>query len=245
MKVTNAVMFHIGRCGSTVLSNMLNQNPAVQCEGEIFNPLMANFENKFIPNINDIIIDVKNRKDLPIQLFEIKFLEAQHLSLFNINLKEMLDILLSHGFNHFIILERKNYLKRMISHCVAQETKIYHIEKNSSAKLHQIYLNSQAIKVGTRIQSLLEWFEIFEQSYSELRFLTKNFPTLNLFYEEDVEKDVQKGYLKICSFFEIAPVNVQCPFIKTNPFSLSETLMNYHEIQELMNENNLQGMLNY
>ncbi len=115
---------------------------------------------KEIPDFDTTFRELENHDLSKIQVVEVKFLEAQHLSVYNNSLPDLIKKFIEIGFDRFIILERKNYLKRMMPHCVAQETKIYHIEKNKTPELHKIYINVQAIKVGKETKSLMEWFNI-------------------------------------------------------------------------------------
>lgn len=245
MELGNVVMFHIGRCGSTVLCDLLNQNQSIQCEGEIFHKFMKQeLEGRICLNIKELLKEVEGRKVKPIQLIEIKFLESQHLSLFNIKIKEMINILIGYGYNRFIILERKNYLKRMISHCIAQETNTYYLSREFSPTLKQLNLNKDKIKLGIENHSLFYWFHIFEESYAELRYELSRYKNIEIIYEVDIENDPYLGYLKICDFLKVIPEHAILKYTKQNPFSFSETLINYNEIKSLFSNTKYEWMMN-
>lgn len=244
MKKGNVVIWHIGRCGSTVLSSVLNQHPNINCLGEVFNPLMDVKESgEDIPDIDSFFSNLVNNEPSKSRIIEVKFLESQHLTIYNQKLSDLILKLKEIGYDKYVVLERKNYLKRMISHCVAQETKIYHIEKNKTPELHKIHINTQAIKVGKETRSLLEWFSIFSSSYSNLRSNLTGEPNIELQYENDIQLDVKKAYHKVCSFINTEGSTIEIPYARTNPFKMKDVVINFSEVEELLIRNGYSWML--
>lgn len=243
MRGNGIVIFHIGRCGSTILSKLLEQNSNIQCESEIFNPYMEHRSKCLtVPSLDQIINQIKSQRYKPLQVIEIKFLEEQHLSIFNISLPEMIFSLKEYGYDRFIILERKNYLRRMISHCVAQETKTYHLNINHRSIIHKIKLDVDAIKVGVKTYPLIKWFEIFSSNYYNIKKLLKN-DVLYLCYEDDIENDAFVGYRKTCQFLGIKAEDVEITLTKTNPFETEKILINYKVIQNVLLKTKYKWML--
>lgn len=244
MKKGNVVIWHIGRCGSTVLSSVLNQHPNINCLGEVFNPLMDSKEQgKDIPDFESFFNNLINHEPSKIRILEVKFLESQHLTIYNQKLSDLILKFKEIGYDKFVVLERRNYLKRMISHCVAQETKIYHIEKNERAMLHKIHINTQAIKVGKETKSLIEWFHVFGNSYVNLRSYLADEHYLELQYENDIQSDVKKAYHKVCSFINTESSTIEIPFARTNPFKMKDVIINFNEVKELLIRNGFSWML--
>ncbi len=240
---SGVVMMHIGRCGSTVLSRMLDQNPAIKFEGEIFLKIFESC-NPDIPTLDSFIDNVKQKNpNSLIQLVNIKFLKNQHPSIYNLSIEDMINVFKRKGFDRFIILERKNYLRRMISHCVAQQTNVFFIDNNNNPTLNRINLNINEIKVGNKIYSLLEWFKIFEDGYSDLKRILKNDNYKYLAYEDDIESDPYYAYNQICDYLNISHHKVTCPFNKTNSFPLKDILINYEEVYSLISQTKYKWML--
>lgn len=240
----DVVIWHIGRCGSTVLGSMLNQNPAVQWENEIFRPLLLRTRaGQRIPGMSEAVAAVSARKQKPVQAVEVKFLDAQHLDIFGTNPTDMLAMFLERGFDRFVILRRRNHLRRMVSHCVAEVTQQYHVAKGSVADLHPIVLDPHSIRVGEKRQSLLAWFREFDDAYARLGSLLARHPHCEVVYEEDLERDPRIGYRKVCAFLGIEPGEVEVLFSRTNPFSLAEILVNYDAIRELIERAGYASML--
>lgn len=240
-QVNNVVIFHIGRCGSSILSSMLNQNPMIQSEGEIFHRYMKDTVLK--PDIYSILNDILKNNKNKIKIFEIKFLKSQQLSLFNIALKDIIKIFIDFGFTRFIILQRANYLNRMISHCIAQETNAYYLRSFNTPVKHPIVLNIDEIKIGLQSNTLIEWFKIFDESYHELNELLIEHPKIELNYELDIEHSPIHGYKKVCDFLDISDSPVNIPFKKMNPFPINEILLNYEEIYTLISKTQYRWML--
>lgn len=120
----NVVMLHTGRCGSTVLSNMLGRRSDVFWAGEIFEPFM-NSQTK-VNDFHKVISSNREKEIARVFGFEIKHLKQLHLSskCIDLNLAVLINKLKEIKNIKFIVLERENYLRRAISAQVAREKKI-------------------------------------------------------------------------------------------------------------------------
>jgi hypothetical protein len=231
----DVVIWHIGRCGSTVLGSTLNQHPAVQWENEIFRPyVLEKRAGKHIPAMDEVIATVKAHKIKAVQAVEVKFLKCQHPGIFGATLEETVAVFLAQGFDRFVVLHRTNYLRRIISHCVVQETEQYFVQNPKDSRLHAITMDVNAIKVGAETRSLLEWFEVFAEGYRHLGNLLKGHSCCLVTYEDNIQNDPRIGYAKVCRFLGLEPVSVDVLFIRTNPFQLGEILRNYEEVVALL-----------
>lgn len=244
MRPNNAVIFHVGRCGSTVICNVLNQNALIECRGEIFNPYMRKKQaGETIPNASEILRQITSSKTKTHQIFEIKFLQYQHPGIFGMKLPELLSLFHEHGFHKFIVLERSNYLRRMVSHCVAQQTKVYQIKGDGEAQLNQIYLNTKEIDVGSGKHSLIGWLNIISDAYTDIRTLLTNESFLEVGYEKDIQISVLPAYVKICEYLEVRPEEVKVQLKRTNPFPLQKIILNYDEVFNLLKDSPYEWML--
>jgi LPS sulfotransferase NodH len=242
--VGDVVIWHIGRCGSTVLGSALNQNRAVQWENEIFRPLLLRKRSgERIPSMREALAEVSARKRKTVQAVEVKFLDSQHLDIFGTSLPAMLAMFLEHGFDRFVVLKRRNHLRRMVSHCVAEVTKQYHVAKGSVAELRPIVLDLDSIRVGEKRQSLLAWFREFDDAYARLGSLLAPHPHCEVVYEDDLKRDPRIGYRKVCTFLGVEAGEVEVLFSPTNPFSLKEILVNYEAVRESIEKEGYASML--
>ncbi|HPK05233.1 MAG TPA: hypothetical protein PK908_05000 [Bacteroidales bacterium] len=242
--MNDVVMFHIGRCGSTLLSNILGQHSLIESRGEIFIPFMKQkAKGETVPTIDDILLNQKGIKQKNIQLFELKFLAEQHLSLYNLEIEEFIETCFNYGYNRFIVLERKNYLRRMISHCVSQESNIFHVNQNQEIKLTKIELNLSNIKVGIKSHSLIDWLKIISDSYEKIRLTLSNYDFCDIVYEDDLLKDASIGYNKVCNYLNITPESINITTKRINPFRLQDILINYKEVDNYLHNTIFEWML--
>lgn len=240
-------MFHMGRSGSTVLGDLLNQHPHIFWDSEIYQGARM----KPLPGIvirqlkkrPQLIINVRQmRTRKPIYGFETKF---QHLNGLQMNLSNYINILEAIDFSHFIILERKNYLRRIASHLIGVANKTWHHKQNQThqKKITQIHIDTQNLilnrKTNTLLGHLNEQFENFEIA----KELLKNKNLLLLNYEDDVFKNPKIGFEKMCAFLELEKVSVSVRLRKTNPFPLYEIITNFEDVQQALNGTKYEWML--
>lgn len=230
----NIVMFHIGRCGSTVLGNLLNQHPNVFWDGEIYEKFKVKSSG-----LNAIKGDpiglLKSRMNLAGRRFygfEIKFLQQQHLDLIHFELDGFIDQLLQLGYLNFIILERRNYLKRNVSHVIGQTTKKYHQPEQDKAQLTRVEIDVNKLTIGSGTKTLIEWLYEFRSEYLHLQKLLEEKNCLYLTYENDILSNPRAGYHRICNFLNIQPVKVDLKNSKTNPFEPVQVVINYNEVKD-------------
>ncbi len=131
----------------------------------------------------------------------------------------------------------------MISHCVGQETNIYHLNKGEIPKLHRINMDIEKIKVGKDTYSLIEWLRIFKNEYSNLRSFMAGTNFIELTFEEDIQADVTVAYKKVCSFLNIESYKVDAPFSRTNPFKIEDIVININEVENLLKGSEFSWML--
>lgn len=224
-------IFHIGRCGSTVLSKILNQHSKVLSVGEIFEKYKDNKCNqKFI---RKTISHRENSKISRVFFFETKYLKFQHLNdeCLNFKLKQYIEFLLQNGYDKQIIIHRSNYLRWLCSAKIGEKENLWHTTKKNEISKITIEVNNIVDKL-----SLLELFEYLDKRHSELLNELDNHDYLLLNYEKDIKDDPVKAYLKVCDFCNISPQKPEVHLKKTNPWALSDMIINYEQV-----ENSLSG----
>ncbi|MEA5466103.1 hypothetical protein [Leptothoe sp. PORK10 BA2] len=249
-------MFHIGRSGSTVLGNLLNQNPNVFWDGEVYHTYVDWGGQKALKKGQNPSID-------PVKLLQVQKIKARrryygfevkfyHLDRTNISLPDYVQQISEQGISHFIILKRKNYLRKIVSSYVSFDKKksrlrtIYesdHHPADTKAKLHQINLNVNSFTIDGSRKSLLDHLEYYQQSFQKLDTELVNKKVLRLTYEEHIAQGPINGYHQACDFLGISrhPVTVQ--YGKTNPFKLSEIVENFSEVEKTLNNTEFEWML--
>lgn len=243
----SVAVFHVGRSGSTVLGNLLQQHPQVCWDSEIYFKKWAfdGFENRAFDS----------EKFLHRQMwiagsryygFEIKFLRDQHLSIVGLELAEYLSQLKRLKITHYVVLERKNYLRRMISQYVGSKTGRRQVAAGSQVKLETLHLDLNSVGFGTLENSmpLLECFAELDRSYRELKQLLDGENLLCLDYETDIlASGPQAGYQRVCRFLGLEPLPATVENTRTNPFQIREIVDNYEELESLLKGTRYEWML--
>ncbi len=247
----NIVMFHVGRCGSSVLGDLLDQHPQIYWDGEIYERLIQSKE----ASIGKTLFSKHGIAENPIRYlarrmkragkkaygFEVKFF---HLKYFNISMADYIGELKKNGYNHFIILERKNYLKTITSAIIAHETGKYHKGKTNKAEISRVKLDVENIKIDRGSRPLIEYLQDYRRSFEELRSLLGHSNVIELTYENDIYDDPQIGYRRVCDSLAIGSFKkTVLRFGKTNPFKLEELIVNYDEVETCLIDTEFEWML--
>ena len=243
----NIAMFHFGRCGSTVVGNMLDKHNKIRWDGEVFYRKWANANFEHVPFDTKAFI----RRQMLIAGsgfygFEMKIHPEQEFALIHVSFEKMLADLKALGFTHFVILERKNYLRRMVSQIAGAQTQRRHIEVGTKPKRTQVKIDPQAVSFGVvdNPKPLLQCFEEIEQSYRNVEYHLDRHPLLKLSYEQDVlDSGPQEAYRKICDFIGVEPMKVDPGLQRTNPYPLSEIIENYTELEQTLKGTRYEWML--
>ncbi|MGF1497365.1 MAG: hypothetical protein ACFB8W_11140 [Elainellaceae cyanobacterium] len=229
-------MYHISRCGSTVLGNLLNQHPQVYWDGEVLFK-KREFDRHTYPRFNA-------RAYLERQMviagnrfygFEMKIHPNQLLPVVHTNLPSFVQLLLDMGISHHICLKRQNYLRVILSKEIAKRTRQWHIQKDSPRPT-SIYLDTSSIPFGFtgQPQPLLDCLEKMDQAYRELDASLAGHPVLSLTYEDDIAKNPKDAYERCCQFIGIEPAEVDVAIRRTNPFALADLIENFAEVERLL-----------
>ena len=231
---TNAAhvaMFHIGRCGSTVLGDMLDQHPSIHWDGEIYEPGGSVWKAHGSPQeAADPIGFLRKRiggATRPRYGCEVKFYQAR---LVNLPMEVLVSSLAALGFKHFIVLTRRNYLRKVVSSLVARASSRWHVPAGAVATLQRVRINVDAVGIDHGHLPLMELLRGYDADLAQVDALLAHRPVLKLVYEEDIEQDPRAAYRKVCAFIGEAmpPVNVRLD--RTTPFPLREIIENYSEV---------------
>lgn len=234
------IMFHVGRCGSTVLGDLMHQHPQVYWDGEILPFLFLNRstnETSF-KNLDDGLWKkhLMNRKYLaPGRSFgiEIKFFHCDWLG---ITIPELLDELKEFDKLNIIVLERKNLLRSVVSHQLAQQEGIWHHHKNSIVKhvskkvnIHPAEL-FQDHEMTTLVGTLTTWYKDYNDVKNYLEFEGKKY--LSLTYEDDIENNPLIAYGRVIRFLGLKNHMPKINFKKSDRKELIEIVDNYTELEK-------------
>jgi hypothetical protein len=238
---TTIAMLHVGRCGSTVVAEMLGRHPAISWDGEVF-------EDKVRSKIG--FEDVPPRQFLLNRIadtpetygFEIKYLPSHHQRILGLDLGGLIDLTDSVGVNHYVTLHRHNYLRRVVSGVIGRERRRWHRTSDETMPDTRVRVDLNAVPFGPR-QPLLVVFEEMKQGEADLKSALSDRAVLHLTYEDDVAVDPVKAYASVCEFIGVVPEEVRPGLDRTGTDRLESMVSNYDEIVALLSGTEYAWML--
>lgn len=245
----SVVVFHIGRSGSTVLGDLLSQHSAIFWDGEIYPALFGGWEKQHDSTDHsgtDVDPTEYLRARMPraggrFYLFEVK---PFHLDFFGISLPEYIQSLRHNGTTHFVVLERCNRLRKIVSSVIAREkVGSYHLSPGSEASLQLIELNVDHVRVDRDVRPLLAYLRSYDVSFRELDELLERDELLHLTYEEDIMRDPLVGYRRVLDFLGLDYQGVSVSYGRTNPFELAQMIENFDEVESVLQGTRFEWML--
>ena len=236
--------WHEGRCGSSVLGALLNQHSQIQAANEIFSRYMPRrWGDKPVPTMPDVLRQAMAQASKPVLQIEIKSLQAQNRSLYPaLTLEHWFEQLLAHGFRRQVVLHRRNGLRRLVSHLMAQRSGVF--VQSAAEPLAQrppLLINPAAIQEGAETHDLVHWLDLYATTHQQLVEALERFcavqalpAPLQLVYEESLEADPQVAYRQLCAWLELEPEPVTLLHRRINPEPLPQLIANWEEICSLM-----------
>ncbi|MEN8229372.1 MAG: hypothetical protein ABFS38_14535 [Bacteroidota bacterium] len=249
MRPGNIVMFHIGRCGSTVLSSLLSQHKSIYWASEFYSSVFRKWEqankgNEIAGEMPADAIDLlkKNMQNAFHRYygFEIK---PFHLQLIGYTPELYLEKLEELGYTYFIHLDRKNRLRKIVSSLIAHEDQLKYHQKGK-AKLKQVHIEVNNVVIDFDSKPLLAFLSDFDSQVSSVESLLKSKNPLNLTYEDDIQEDPRIGYRKICDFIGMKSKDVTVKLSRTNPFQVRDMIENIEEVEAVLKGTKYEWMLN-
>jgi hypothetical protein len=241
------VMFHYGRCGSTVLGSQIGQHAEMFWEGELFEEMFRGriHEHRLVRNPWRLLSLRHLYAGLRMYGLEVKYHPCYHLS------KPILDLspeacfghLQAEGATHFIVLKRKNYLRQQISEEVGRQQNQWHRSKGEDNRVHSVTLDPECVRFGGCEPSLLESFRRRDAMYETMEYLLEDEQSLWLTFEDHIRDDPRVGYRKAANFLGLNPIDTQITTRRTNPHPIKDLLDNYGEVSGRMEGTPYEWML--
>lgn len=236
------VMFHTGRSGSSVLADMLRQHPAMHWDGELFNYRLTPWREKPRNRKAEAIGLVKQRMHLferPFYGFEVLSTQLHAAQMEESEFIAELDGL---GFQRFVLLTRRNILRKLVSNLVARERGRWHLSAGETATLEPVRVDTENLLMAS-VKPLVAHIRDTFADYERLRVLLKDRSCLALVYEDDVQHDPHAGFRKICEFLEIESIDIPVRHARTTPHPLKQVIQNYDEVQTVLSNTEFAWML--
>lgn len=216
--------FHIGRSGSTVLGDLLDQHPALRWLGEIYEwPEFR--ERPAAPGPgSELLRRLKARLptvDKPVAGIEAKF---YHLHDHGVALHVFLDELRGVGAGecHFIVLRRRNYLRKIVSSLAARQRGQWFARPGIPVPPVRLDVNPDRVCIDGDAQPLLDYLRDWDAQFDQLDAELAGTGALSLSYEDDIEQDPLVAYRKVCRHLGLEPGAPEVHFNRTTPEPLAE-----------------------
>lgn len=232
-------MFHAKRSGSTVLSDLLRKHPKIFWDSEINTPyIVKSFNKQVVHGAHNLAkaISRLQRRSLHAPKKGFYGFEATSCDSYvgHISLVDYIEYMHYLGIGYFIILKRKNSLKKIVSWFVARERGHNHLFSNEKVRLTQIALDTKKL------------IEILQLDYNYFRMLTellRNSCVLQLTYEDDISHNPLVAYRRVCNYLDIESIEFSTRLKKTNPYELSKIISNFEEVKHTLSGTPYEWML--
>lgn len=147
--------------------------------------------------------------------------------------------------------ENRAQAEKGLANLVAQGIKVIHLERENLVRQAVSWLLADTVKrpnyrkgqkpntitaMNFDADVLLERIEKFEALAQFEKSVLKNIPHLYLNYEKDLmsEANHAETMSRICQFLEIAPEQVATRYVRLSSDDLSQSILNYQEIQDVL-----------
>lgn len=247
------VTWHQGRCGSSVLGSLLNQHSNIQAANEVFSRYMPRRRgDASVPKMYQVLDDVILSAVKPVLNIEIKILSAQNFSLYPASsYQDWFDAVWNAGFSRHLVLYRKNGLRRLVSHLIAQRSGIYvRGFCNHSVLKEPLMINLTSIHEGSEVHDLVTWLDLYSctninfvsalKCWCSKRGLQAPF---QLSFEEAIEPGPEIGYSEVCGWLNLAAEPFSLRLERLNPEPLPELIANWDAVTAMLSDTSHAWML--
>jgi len=229
----NVVVFHPGRCGSTILGILMNQHPSVQWVGEIFKGSYGDYPWVW----NEPYRYIRVRKDLCVREVFGMEIKKVHFEYADITTGKVVSELKTLGFGRFVVLKRKNYLSEIVSAMVGRKMGKWNTDKKVSPPRVEIPVS------GTGKGPLVEQLAEHDRFYDELEAVTAGERVLRLSYEDDIRDNPKVAYERMVDFMGINEVEVEVTTKKLNRRPIEERISNVEDVSRALSGTKYEWMI--
>lgn len=224
--------WHAGRCGSTVLGDLLNQDTRILWRGEVLERYSMSVEREEVDaslsRVRRLIRNAERQGRRRVLGLEMKY---WHLPRLGIDTEWMVRYLDRRGYRH-VILERQNLLRVYVSSMAMQRAGPAHLRVGKKQK---------PVMIGIDPDTAVERMRWFAGFYSDLKQLLPE--ALLLTYREDLLPDPRIGYQRVVAWLGMESESVEVRYQRTNPGSLEDKVLNWDEVAARLRDTEFAWML--
>jgi hypothetical protein len=230
------ILFHYTRCGSTVLSDILNNTSEITCFGEVYNPTNSFFGDTVTPT-EILVEDLIHKFNLFFEYSDsIPLIEITRYDLIRLNCINFFSDILIKINNNFdlkiIHLQRLNAMQRIISSEIAHQSNFYHLTEDVKFNLHRI-------NFVYNIESLIQNFHFEINEMKRVKKLLNIYNVINLSYEYNILK---MNYSNLFHFLNLKnKIILKYSYQKLPPINMR--ISNYDKLFEDLSLHNMHYLL--
>lgn len=216
------IIFATARTGSTLLTDLLNSHPLINCDSEIL--------LKFVKNINqsplfpETYIKSQAIKSLsPFYGCNLKYYQLNKISLpLNICPENIIVNLYKSGWK-IIYLKRENILKSSLSNLIAEKRGQWNHTSDKPFKKIKFFID---------YEKLLKSIKYHQIVMLEEKIIMEKIPHLPLIYEQDLLHSQQHQITgdKVYQYLSLKSHPVKSQYKKVSSNNLADDIENYQEI---------------
>jgi hypothetical protein len=224
---------HVGRCGSTVLGDLIGQHPMIHYDGETYRhgmgkQLLDSGEIAWTPSTRGLEVQLARAvRSSSAAWFGFDFLPL-HLRVAGMSVSQHAGVLRRLGFTHLVILRRKNLLRRVVSMRRARASGAW-TSRSEQAPL-SVAPAPVDVAVGSPGGGLVAEFERLERFYVDVEQSHGSGPVLHLTYEDDIEHDPTVAYRRVVDFVGAPQHSPALRLEKQSSGDLRTAIRNFDEV---------------
>ncbi len=224
-------MFHLGRSGSTVLGDLLDQHPDIFWDSEIY---LREYHNCFYSRRKNAVFDPftlfesrRQRSGTAYYGFESKTTDQRFM---NCSVDDFIHGLAERNVKKFILLRRANLLRIAASFQLAYKKGSFHVWKHELPELRKIGLLEIDEGMGIK-KPLLEQLRQWTAELQRLETALQGHDLLELNYEKDIQTNPLIALRKVTDFLELPPLaNPSINLKRATPFPLKDFVDDFEQV---------------
>lgn len=237
------VVLHTARCGSTVLTRLLDQHPRIHSDGEMYLPVLPDRAGDPLAADFDPIDYLERR--LPRSgsrwfLFDVQF---DHIERMGRDLEDYLRSARAIGVTRIVVLRRSNLLRKITSNLLAQQRGRWHLPKGANEPARTVDVPDGPFMIDGITTTLLGHLDRVDGWYDRARQLDVGVEIIELTYEADIMADPLVGYRRVLEFVGLPHHPAAVPTERLNTRPLGDVLGNHAEVASWLAGSRYEWML--